>query len=119
MAIEEPEFTIESKFDHFEIRTYRPTLVAETSIDAEFDEAGNKAFRILADYIFGNNRAKTRIEMTAPVIQQPRSEKIAMTAPVNQMKTDGGFRVQFTMPKTFINRGTPERVSPDLKSWKP
>ena len=113
MAIEEPKYTISSKGDLYEIRDYESTLVAETAIEAKFDEAGNRAFRILADYIFGNNTSKAKIEMTAPVAQV-KSEKIAMTAPVNMTKGDNGFLVQFTMPAKFnlgnIPKPNDERV---------
>ena len=108
MAIEEPNFTVESKTARYEIRSYGPVLVAKTTIEASFDDAGNRAFRILADYIFGNNRSRTKVAMTAPVIQQAQSEKIAMTAPVNQVKTPGGFLVQFTMPAGFTLATLPE-----------
>jgi hypothetical protein len=108
MATEEPKYTIESKADHYEIRKYDTTLVAETKIAANFDDAGNQAFRILADYIFGNNKPKTKLAMTAPVTQQPPSEKIAMTAPVSQVPTSGGFLVQFTMPAGFTLENIPE-----------
>jgi hypothetical protein len=101
MAVSEPKFVVESKADHYEIRLYESSLVAETVVDADFDQAGNRAFRILADYIFGNNTSKTKIEMTAPVSQQPASEKIAMTAPVNQSKDARGQLVQFTMPEGY------------------
>ncbi len=101
MATEEPEYAVESKFERFEIRSYGPVVVAETQIDSGFEEAGNQAFRILAGYIFGGNKARTQIKMTAPVTQEPRSEKIAMTAPVTQQKADGGYWVQFTMPKQY------------------
>jgi hypothetical protein len=104
MATEEPKFIIESKAAHYEIRKYPATLVAETQIDAKFDRAGNQAFRILANYIFGDNKSKDKIAMTDPVTQQPAStasEKIAMTAPVNQIKNEHGFLIQFTMPEKF------------------
>jgi effector-binding domain-containing protein len=100
MAIEEPKYTVDSKNKHYEIRNYEPTLVAETTINADFDDAGNKAFKILADYIFGNNTSKAKIDMTAPV-SQVQSEKIEMTAPVNLSKGTNGFLVQFTMPAKF------------------
>ena len=47
MAIEEPDFKIESKTDHYEIRKYGPVIVAETKIESDFENAGNQAFRIL------------------------------------------------------------------------
>jgi len=101
MAIEEPEYKVESKGTHYEIRKYDPIVVAETKIESNFEDAGNQAFRILAGYIFGANKSKTRIAMTAPVNQTAASEKIAMTAPVNQIKDTTGFLVQFTMPKKY------------------
>ena len=70
MAIEEPKYKIETKTDVYEIRKYEPTLVAETIVDGDFEGAGNKSFRILADYIFGNNKSKSKIAMTAPVTQE-------------------------------------------------
>jgi hypothetical protein len=101
MAIEEPEFTVESKTQNYEIRKYGPVLVAETKVESDFENAGNQAFRILAGYIFGGNKTKVKIDMTAPVTQTVESEKIEMTAPVTQMKGESGYVVQFTMPKKF------------------
>lgn len=111
MAIEEPEFKIISKNEKYEIRDYKATLIAETAVESDFDGAGNKAFRILADFIFGNNISKTKISMTAPVTQQaaaPSSEKIAMTAPVTQEKTEQGYVVSFTMPAEFTEATLPQ-----------
>jgi hypothetical protein len=115
MAVEEPKFSVEGKMEHYEIRKYEPTLVAETVIKNEFDKVGNQAFHILADYIFGNNKSKTKIEMTAPVSQQPASEKIEMTAPVTQANTPGGFLVQFTLPEKLNLSNVPEPNDPRVR----
>jgi hypothetical protein len=115
MAIEEPKFTVEARTAHYEIRKYASMLVAETTIEAGFDKAGNQGFRILADYIFGNNRSKTKIAMTAPVTQQAPSEKVAMTAPVSQIQVPGGFLVQFTMPASFTLASLPEPNDPRIR----
>lgn len=112
MAIEEPKYTVESKNSTYEIRNYNSTLVAETVIEETFEEAGNKAFRVLADYIFGNNKAKAKISMTAPVTQEAQAEKIAMTAPVSQVKSSKGFLVQFTMPEKYNLQTVPEPIDP-------
>ena len=101
MAIEEPKYTLDSKAHEYEIRKYAPILVAETKIDSDFENAGNQAFKILAGYIFGANKSKTKIAMTAPVNQKAVSEEIAMTAPVTQTKGASGFVVQFTMPQKY------------------
>ncbi len=111
LAVSEPKYKVESKTERYEIRTYPITLVAQTKLETEFEKAGNNAFVILADSIFGNNKSKTKIDMTAPVLQQSASqqpvsqqavsEKIAMTAPVSQIKNLGGYVVQFTMPEEY------------------
>jgi hypothetical protein len=117
VAIEEPEYQLESKAEQFEIRVYGDIVIAETKVESDFEEAGNRAFRILAAYIFGDNKSKTKIEMTAPVNQVATSEKIEMTAPVNQVKTSGGYLVQFTMPKKFnlANLPTPNDARVHLR----
>jgi hypothetical protein len=110
MAIEEPQFEIESKNEQYEIRKYPKILVAETLVEAEFDEAGNKAFRILADYIFGNNKQNKKVAMTAPVTQQTASQSIAMTAPVTQIQAKNGYWIQFTMPAIFTMETIPQPI---------
>lgn len=116
MSIEEPAFTVDLKAEHYEIRKYSANIVAETKIESEFEDAGNRAFRILASYIFGNNTSKSKIAMAAPVTQkvsnepisQPTSEKVSMTAPVSQVKTTGGYLVQFAMPNQYTLDSVPK-----------
>ena len=57
MAIEEPRYTIVFKTGTFEVRQYAPMLVAETVVEGNMDEASNRGFRRIADYIFGNNQS--------------------------------------------------------------
>ncbi|MEI8026726.1 MAG: heme-binding protein [Pseudomonadota bacterium] len=115
MSVSEPTYKVDSKNDHYEIRTYQPIIVAETLIEADFDEAGSKAFAILADYIFGKNKSKQKMEMTAPVAQQNLSEKIAMTAPVSQIEDHRGHLVQFTMPSNYTMDTLPLPLDPRVK----
>jgi hypothetical protein len=131
MAIEEPAFERLEKVDNIEIRQYRPVIVAETFVDGEMSSATNAGFRLIADYIFGNNlsvrgsgeKTSEKIAMTAPVSIEPaaRSEKIAMTAPVNvepQGDPVGGmmrsmrWRVQFTMPSEYSMATLPRPRNP-------
>jgi hypothetical protein len=122
MAIEEPAYEVVKTFPEFELRRYPPYLVAETDVAGSFDEVGNEAFRILADYIFGNNRAKTKIEMTAPVGQRPsveEGERFEMTAPVVQSPKSGTdadvFVVSFVMPARFTLDTLPEPIDPRVR----
>ena len=54
MAIEEPKYTISEKESPFEVRRYDPILIAEVFVEGSRDEASNKGFRMIADFIFGN-----------------------------------------------------------------
>ncbi len=115
MAIEEPEYRVIEQAEDYELRQYEPYIVAETLVEGEFSEVGNEGFRRLAGYIFGKNRKKVSIDMTAPVNQEPNSEKIAMTAPVNQEAKDGKWRITFTMPAEYTLETLPEPVDERVK----
>jgi hypothetical protein len=108
MAIETARYQVVEQDGDFEIRQYAPTIVAETLVEGEMDEAGNEGFRRLFGYISGKNRKKQSISMTAPVTQEKTAEKIAMTAPVTQEKADGKFRITFMMPAEYTLDSLPE-----------
>ncbi|MGA0930542.1 MAG: heme-binding protein, partial [bacterium] len=58
-ALEEPAYQTQLQEGNFEIREYASYLVAEVFMEGEdFDEASGDGFRILADYIFGNNLSR-------------------------------------------------------------
>ncbi len=118
VAIEEPEYEVVKTYPDFELRRYAPYLVAETEVSGDFDEVGNRAFRILAAYIFGENRAQEKMEMTAPVNQRPAAgdgEKMAMTAPVTQRPKAGAdadtYVLSFVMPSRYTLDTIPEPLS--------
>ncbi len=97
-GVKEPAFETISKEGDFEIRKYGPLVVAVTDVGGNQREALNEGFRRLAGYIFGGNRSKSKIAMTAPVLAE-RAEKIAMTAPVSaSANAEGLTAVTFTMP---------------------
>jgi hypothetical protein len=98
MGTEEAPYRAEKTDGDFEVRQYPPQVVAEILVDGTLEDAGNKAFRPLFDYISGANRAKGKIAMTAPVTQQSGGEKIAMTAPVGQEAVGNQWAVSFLMP---------------------
>ena len=135
MATEEPTYTVLSKTENFELRRYESQLVAQTWVSGDQDAASRAGFKILADYIFGNNTAlsgeSSKISMTAPVAMQfeakqsttkkngsNESQKIAMTAPVSikqeQQQNDGQWRVQFTMPSQYTLQTLPKPNNTDI-----
>jgi len=76
MAIEEATYKVLKKDNKFEIRDYAPHILAETVVEGDLEEAGNKAFNRLFRYISGDNRSRDKVAMTAPVSQEPIGEKI-------------------------------------------
>jgi hypothetical protein len=98
-TVEEPSFTVVDHVGAVEIRQYGPRIVAQTTVAADVEGARGIGFRRIAGYIFGGNRARTSIAMTAPVAQG--SETIAMTAPVAQEQAGGSQMIQFFMPKEY------------------
>ena len=118
MAIEEPEFISIEKKDAFEIREYQPKLIAQVLVTGTFDSASSKGFRLLADFIFGNNKTNEgskKIDMTAPVVSRDASEKIDMTAPVVSEETERGWYISFNMPKQYSKDTLPVPNNPEVK----
>jgi effector-binding domain-containing protein len=100
-ATEEPAHAVLLKSGAFEIRQYEPMIVAEVEITGDMRRAGNSGFRPLADFIFGNNTSRSKIDMTAPVTRV-KSEKIEMTAPVTRsVAGDDVWTVSFVMPSKW------------------
>ena len=128
LAIEEPRFELLSKDGGYELRRYAAFIVAETMVEGDMDAASNQGFRLIADFIFGNNqtaggaKAPDKIAMTAPVTVEPaaKSEKISMTAPVTvepraadmPMREAQDWRVQFVMPSQYTLQTIPRPKNP-------
>ncbi len=58
MATEEPSFQVLEQDGSFELREYAPYVVAETRVEAAFEDAGSIAFQRLFRYISGYNVAQ-------------------------------------------------------------
>ena len=114
MAIEEPRYDVIVSQPPFELRHYAPTLIAQTLVDGDMDTASRQGFRLIANYIFGNNITvgsdqAAKIAMTTPVTVEPQSSKIAMTAPVTLEPQSGDtsirgahqWRIHFVMPSQY------------------
>jgi SOUL heme-binding protein len=132
LMTETPTYTIEKKDEDIEIREYPGYILAQVDVESEYDQAIGLGFRILANYIFGGNKKRSNIPMTAPVSgenisvsekipmtapvteETVKSEKIEMTAPVTE--EDSGkhtYRISFTMPSKYTLDTLPE---PDDKN---
>lgn len=102
-GLEQPAYTVLATIgEQVEVRRYGPRLSAETTVPATADEeARGAAFRLLAGYIFGANRAKAEIAMTAPVATERASQTIAMTAPVATSADASGLTMRFFLPASL------------------
>lgn len=116
MATEEAKYTLIEKDGAFEVRAYDGKIIAEVMVEGDMSDATSAGFRLLADYIFGNNTEASgrseKISMTAPVTVENRSEKIAMTAPVAIKSEQKGWRVCFVMPRHFTLATLPKPNNP-------
>ena len=118
MAIEEPKYTLLEKYQAFELRDYAPQIIAEVLVDGDMRESSSKGFRLIADFIFGNNTAQSgkseKISMTAPVSLEPSAEKISMTAPVGVQQANKGWKVYFVMPSQYTLETLPKPNNPQV-----
>jgi hypothetical protein len=127
-SVKTPEYIVLEKREGYEIRSYEPYLTAQVEVSGTYDEAINQGFKILADYIFGNNTKQASITMTASVTES-KSEKLAMTAPVSVREnevlamtapviesTEGALRtVSFVMPFEYTLETLPEPNNPEIE----
>lgn len=102
MAIEEPEFDVLQSTAEYEIRAYEPYIVAEVDVNGDMSRAGNRAFRMLADYIFGNNEPGEKMAMTAPVASEPMPDREAYT-------------YAFVMERKYDLESLPKPVDPRIR----
>lgn len=116
VAYESPTYRVIGNLGDVELREYEPYLVAETSVPGDLESAGNRGFRILARYIFGDNQGQRKLAMTTPVNQE-RAEgtKIAMTTPVAQEKSGDQYTLQFMMPSQYSRGQLPEPNDPRIR----
>ncbi len=89
-------YTVIRKAGDVEFRKYPAILLASVSGGAE-----DERFSLLFHYIAGQNRTRTEIPMTAPVIT---GEKIPMTSPV----ISGMKVMSFVMPLEYTLASLPE-----------
>ena len=114
-TIEEPKFTLVENKKGYDIRAYEPYIIAETDVTGDYNDATSNGFRVIADYIFGNNTSRSSIAMTAPVLENKSSEKIAMTVPVIDTEKDENSRtISFVLPSQYTLETLPMPNNPQV-----
>ena len=94
--VEVPNYQVVNAENNIEVRQYSPMIVAEVEIKGQREDAIGDGFRLLADYIFGNNITH---------------KNIAMTAPVQQQKINDMWRISFIMPSEYKMNKLPKPIS--------
>ena len=120
MATETPKYTVLIEDGTFEVREYAPRLVAEVSVSGDLDAASREGFRLLAGFIFGDNRV---VSNPLTTVTPAESSKIAMTAPVTVEPTEAGesfsisrvWRVEFSMPSAYTLATLPKPNNPSIQ----
>ena len=74
---------------------------AEVDVDGKRVDAVSDGFRRIDDHIFGNNSVQPDIAIT-DLEQQQESQKIVMTAPVQEQLIDRSWQISFVMPSKYI-----------------
>ncbi len=122
MTEKQPYDVVRDYFD-FQLRRYPEHLLAEVTLQGSFEDAGTRAFRYLFAYISGANRSRSKVAMTAPVVQAEGSTTIPMTAPVVQqvspdhpVKTGSdAYHVAFVLPAGLTVETAPQPTDPSVR----
>jgi hypothetical protein len=113
---EQPPYKIVAQLDAVEVRRYGPRLAAEVTVDrGPGRSAENEAFRLLAGYIFGGNRAREEVAMTAPVAVERKPQQIAMTAPVETVAAGDRLTMRFFLPSRLTLETAPVPDDPRVQ----
>lgn len=115
--IDMPAYTIIENRAEYQIRRYEAFIVAETGQSGNLSESTSKGFNELFKYISGENIARSKITMTAPVLRFPEGEgeKIPMTAPVLKQGEEGAGTIAFVMPPGSTLEDLPQPKSPSVR----
>jgi hypothetical protein len=102
MSTEQQRYdVIERIGSNIEIRQYPTRIVAETTVDAtKSDNPRGDGFRTVAAYIFGANKARQKIDMTAPVEVNTANNILVM---------------RFFMPSNYSRSDLPDPSDPRVK----
>jgi len=100
---QEVPYNVKKKIEDVEIRNYPEVIFAVVE-----DNSDDSGFGLLFQYISGENKTRSKIAMTAPVIT---SEKIAMTAPV----VTGKNYMAFALPASYTKETVPVPTNTAVK----
>ena len=107
-GIQEPSYIVEQAADGYEVRRYKPYLLAEVEIAPGAEDPLGVGYQTLSKYIRGANQGKRKIDMTAPVLKHEQvAEKIQMNKPASDKKKPGVTKVAFVLPADYTLETVP------------
>lgn len=107
----EPKYKLVLQEEKKEIRSYEGYVVVSTTKASEQRESFDKLFK----YISGHNEENSKIDMSAPVLQEKKSVKIEMTAPVLQEGIDkNNAQMAFVLPEKYLKEPIPKPLDESL-----
>jgi hypothetical protein len=114
---EEPKYAVSLQEGNFEVRQYPPLIFAIVDIPAVGRDGASEAYRILAGYIFGQNKScqsqpannsfwphdgSEKIAMTVPVTIEDSVHKLARTVPVEELAAeDKHLKMRLFIPEKY------------------
>lgn len=110
--VEVPAYTVARSDAAFEVRDYPPLVLAEVTTTGDRMTAASRGFRPLAGYIFAKERTGDKIAMTAPVNQVP-----ANAATADNDQTDR-WTIQFVMPAKYDLETLPKPANAEIRLIK-
>ena len=108
MLTEHTKYTVYLTENEFEIRDYESHILAESIVDGDFDDAGERAFNRLYWFISGDNLPCEKKARAMPLSLRSKSEKIKMTSPIVLHSGDGNWTVSFMMPAEYNLENLPQ-----------
>jgi hypothetical protein len=101
LSLDEPDYTMVEEHDDFELRRYAPLIVAETEVEASFEDAPGAASPLLVDYVQRGNQGERNLPMLAPVRQQLAADAPGDATGDVGAGGEGPWLYQFAMPKEY------------------
>ena len=62
--VEQPEYFVTASKGAIEVRSYKPMISAQATVQGKREDAINEGFRLIAGYIFGANKPNAKIIST-------------------------------------------------------
>lgn len=88
-SVEKYSYKVLKTIDKVEIREYESALFSKTTLNpGNYSDNSSSGFRVLAGYIFGDNKDSTKIAMTSPVVMGLENNHTMMFMIPKNMKLD-------------------------------